>query len=138
MSEKDGKVQKLQKKYKKWNESNNTNKTDKVYSNAPSDDEEEKKHDPKTKKKLCIIKAWYGHNDSRFRYQIGDKKGKDVASIVKSLVDTKTGELHLNPNRKKQYLNQTFKFGARWAHCKRVALQYYYTDDTHDIGSSTY
>jgi len=76
--------------------------------------------------RLHIVKAWYGHNSPSMRYQCGDQKGKDVTSIVRGMVNN--NELHLNPGRRGQYLNDTFQFGKSWAHCKVVAVKYHYGD----------
>ena len=73
---------------------------------------------------LEIVKAWDGHNSPSMRYQCGHHKGKDVTDIIRSMVSN--NELHLNPKRKGQYLNDTFQFGKSWAHCKVVAVKYRY------------
>ena len=84
---------------------------------------------------LQIVRAWYGgphnhhgqvhHNDSlhhAWLWQVGDRKGKNVTSIIRSHV--RNGELNFNPERKP--CNPIFKFGHSWACCKILVVQYKY------------
>jgi len=84
---------------------------------------------------LEIMRAWYGgpHNHSgpvehgnslhhSWLWQIGDRKGKDVTSTIRSHV--RNGELNFNPERRG--CNDLFGFGHPWSCFKILVIQYRY------------
>lgn len=83
--------------------------------------------DVPTKRQLVIHEARYGYADPLWSPVISSRGCRDVTHVVRSLV--RKNELHINPDRKPQYMNQIFALNDMAPKVRRLGVRFSYGDD---------